>query len=1253
MAITEPKSAHLREVLLFAFNWKKSATEAHRMLEEVYSDHALSKSQCYRWFKKFQSGDFELDNEPRGKPPQKFEDAELQALLDEDSTQMQEKLTKQLQVSQGQQEGCVRSRLRSADRIRKVPSHFFRHDPRGRVLCLSVYSRIRGVLIKCLCVQDYKRDPRGPSHVSLPSDRINAVPSHMSLFAGLHEGFAEFLLKSHCVQVYKEDPRVASHVSLYTGGPAWSRLMCLCVQFYKEDPRVASHMYTQDLRGTVYRRILRDSSYASLSTGGSAEFHLVCLRVQVYRRIREFLLKFLCLQTRSEGSCLMFLCVQFYKEDPRVASHMYTQDLRGTVYRRIREFLLKFLCVQVYRQELRGTVSCVSVCRSSDTIRGVLSYVSLCAGLQTRSVGFRLKCLCVQVFRQNLRGPVQCVSVCRFAVRIRGVQTYVSLCLHEGSAEFLLKCLCVQVYRQNPLVTSEVPLRLNEGSSDFLLMCLCVQVNKEDPLVKSHVSLCVGLPTGFAGSRFMSLDMIRVVHISCVSERRSTGRIRVGASYLFLFLGLHEGSAEFLLKCLRVQVYRRIREFLLKFLCLQAGSAGHVLGVSVRRFTDRIRVVLSNLSLGAGLQKDPRVPSQVSLRAGLQENPRNFFSCISELRFTGRILGVPPHDFRHDPRGPDLCFSVCSYIGRSARSLLMCFRVHVYSRNRRVLLKCLCLQVYKGDQQGPSHVALCAGLFSDRIREAPSNVSLCADLHAGSVWSRLICLCLQEGCAGFRLMCLCVQVYKEDARGPVSCFSVCSSTRRIRRVASHVHRKDPRGPVSFVSVCRFSDRIREVYIKDPRSSFSNITVCKSIRRIRWSSLMCLWVQVYRRIREFLLKYHCVQVYKEDPLVESHVYRRIREFLLKSHCVQVYKEDPLFESHVSVRRSTHKEDPRGPFSLVSVCRFTDRIREVPSHVALFAGRIYVVPSHVSVCKSTGRMRGLRSHVALCAGLQEGCAGSRLMCLCRMSKTKRQAGQKEAELAPENKSVIDALTAMMRTLGWDAPTAAARFDGSSSAESFLRELERSPEFQSSSCDEQGRMVVAALEGEPQRILQSMDYLHEPYWRIKQVLEDLYLHPRLRPTKNSINYVAGLKACKNTIYRRNALLQSKSPTDCNTQQPVGMAHSGQENLWNRRRPESSRHFLSHRTPISSPIRETNKQSVKALIRGCVSYPEETRRISLHPAYTMQALPRAPLEQSVPTTIHLAWTACRSSSTSDTARGIFVTQETALPTGSAKPAQ
>lgn len=100
MTSFEPKSAHLREVLLFCYNWKKSATEAHQMLVEVYGDHALSKAQCYNWFKKFKSGNFETDNEPRGKPADKFDDAELQNLLDQDNCQTQDELAEQLQVAQ-------------------------------------------------------------------------------------------------------------------------------------------------------------------------------------------------------------------------------------------------------------------------------------------------------------------------------------------------------------------------------------------------------------------------------------------------------------------------------------------------------------------------------------------------------------------------------------------------------------------------------------------------------------------------------------------------------------------------------------------------------------------------------------------------------------------------------------------------------------------------------------------------------------------------------------------------------------------------------------------------------------------------------------------------------------------------------------------------------------------------------------------------------------------------------------------------
>ena len=36
---------HLREVLIFCFNWKKSAAEVHRMLIEVYGDTDKSRSE--------------------------------------------------------------------------------------------------------------------------------------------------------------------------------------------------------------------------------------------------------------------------------------------------------------------------------------------------------------------------------------------------------------------------------------------------------------------------------------------------------------------------------------------------------------------------------------------------------------------------------------------------------------------------------------------------------------------------------------------------------------------------------------------------------------------------------------------------------------------------------------------------------------------------------------------------------------------------------------------------------------------------------------------------------------------------------------------------------------------------------------------------------------------------------------------------------------------------------------------------------
>ena len=74
---------HLREVLVSCFNWKKSAAAAHRTLLEVYGDNAPTVKSCREWFRRFKNGDFSVEDKPRSGQPKKFEDKELEALLDE------------------------------------------------------------------------------------------------------------------------------------------------------------------------------------------------------------------------------------------------------------------------------------------------------------------------------------------------------------------------------------------------------------------------------------------------------------------------------------------------------------------------------------------------------------------------------------------------------------------------------------------------------------------------------------------------------------------------------------------------------------------------------------------------------------------------------------------------------------------------------------------------------------------------------------------------------------------------------------------------------------------------------------------------------------------------------------------------------------------------------------------------------------------------------------------------------------------
>ena len=69
---------------------------------------SLSERTCQKWFAWFKSGDFDLEDQERAGCRKKFEDAELEALLDEDPCQTQEELALSLEVTQQNISLCLK-----------------------------------------------------------------------------------------------------------------------------------------------------------------------------------------------------------------------------------------------------------------------------------------------------------------------------------------------------------------------------------------------------------------------------------------------------------------------------------------------------------------------------------------------------------------------------------------------------------------------------------------------------------------------------------------------------------------------------------------------------------------------------------------------------------------------------------------------------------------------------------------------------------------------------------------------------------------------------------------------------------------------------------------------------------------------------------------------------------------------------------------------------------------------------------------
>ena len=90
MSSFEPNKRHLQELLIYFFNLEKSAAEANRLLVETYVEGAFKERSCREWFQIFKNGEFDIEDKERSGKPKVDEDAELEALLDQDSYQTPE-----------------------------------------------------------------------------------------------------------------------------------------------------------------------------------------------------------------------------------------------------------------------------------------------------------------------------------------------------------------------------------------------------------------------------------------------------------------------------------------------------------------------------------------------------------------------------------------------------------------------------------------------------------------------------------------------------------------------------------------------------------------------------------------------------------------------------------------------------------------------------------------------------------------------------------------------------------------------------------------------------------------------------------------------------------------------------------------------------------------------------------------------------------------------------------------------------------
>jgi histone-lysine N-methyltransferase SETMAR len=124
-----------RVIFEYEFHRGTSASETARRINDVYGDGAAKENIVRFWFQRFRSGNFNLQNKPRGRPETNVDNEELRTILEVDPSQS----TSELAVGCGVSDKTVLIHLKQSGKVKKlemwVPHELSEADQQTRVDC--------------------------------------------------------------------------------------------------------------------------------------------------------------------------------------------------------------------------------------------------------------------------------------------------------------------------------------------------------------------------------------------------------------------------------------------------------------------------------------------------------------------------------------------------------------------------------------------------------------------------------------------------------------------------------------------------------------------------------------------------------------------------------------------------------------------------------------------------------------------------------------------------------------------------------------------------------------------------------------------------------------------------------------------------------------------------------------------------------------------------------------------------------------